>query len=292
MSIHSPLRRRRTAMKNANGLMRRSHEKEKSYMTALVRIFLLAMLFFVSKEALVSQTNQEQRVRNVVLVHGGFVDGSGWEGVYNALKKSGYAVTVVQEATASFADDVATTKRAIAERNGPVILVGHSYGGAVITEAGNDPKVAGLVYIAAFAPAKGESVATLIKNPPPGAPVLPILPPVDGYILFDKAKFPAFFAGDVSPEKAAFMADSQVPWGVNALNGAISEPAWKTKPSWYLLTTEDKMIPPDAQRQMAERAGATIVEVKSSHSVFLSQPQAVATLIEKAAKGAPAVAAR
>jgi pimeloyl-ACP methyl ester carboxylesterase len=260
-------------------------------MQSFVRFFLVAMLFFASREGLMSQTNQEQKVRNVVLVHGGLVDGSGWEGVYNALKKSGYAVTVVQEATASFADDVATTKRAIAEQNGPVILVGHSYGGAVITEAGNDPKVAGLVYIAAFAPDKGESVSTLIKNTPPGAPVLPILPPVDGYLLFDKAKFPAFFAGDVSPEKAAFMADSQVPWGVNALNGTISEPAWKAKPSWYLLTTEDKMIPPDAQRQMAKRAGATIVEVKSSHSVFVSHPQAVATLIENAAKGTVLAAA-
>jgi pimeloyl-ACP methyl ester carboxylesterase len=253
---------------------------------SLVRVFLIAMLFFASREGLMSQTNQQQSVRNVVLVHGGLVDGSGWEGVYNALKKSGYAVTIVQEATASFADDVATTKRAIAQQNGPVILVGHSYGGAVITEAGKDPKVAGLVYIAAFAPDKGESVATLIKNTPPGAPVLPILPPVDGYLLFDTAKFPAFFAGDVSPEKAAFMADSQVPWGVNALNGAIGEPAWKAKPSWYLLTTDDKMIPPDAQRQMANRAGAMIVEVKSSHAVFVSHPQAVAALIEKAAKGA------
>src|ERR1700692_159089 len=176
----------------------------------LVRIFLVAMLLFASQEGLMSQTNQEQKVRNVVLVHGGFVDGSGWEGVYNALKKSGYAVTVVQEETASFADDVATTKRAIAEQNGPVILVGHSYGGAVITEAGNDPKVAGLVYIAAFAPDKGESVSTLIKNPPPGAPVLPILPPVDGYLLFDKAQFPAFFAGDLSPEKAALLGYSHV----------------------------------------------------------------------------------
>ena len=279
-------------MKNAKGLMRRSYGKEKSYMTALVRIFLVAMLVFASKEGLMSQTNQEQKVWNVVLVHGGLVDGSGWEGVYNALKKSGYAVTVVQEATASFADDVAATKRAIAEQNGPVILVGHSYGGAVITEAGNDPKVAGLVYISAFAPDKGESVSTLIKNPPPGAPVLPIMPPVDGYLLFDKAKFPAFFAGDVSPEKAAFMADSQVPWGVNALNGTISEPAWKAKPSWYLLTTEDKMIPPDAQRQMAKRAGAVTVEVKGSHSTYVSHPQAVATLIEEAAKDALAVAAR
>jgi pimeloyl-ACP methyl ester carboxylesterase len=279
-------------MTNAKGFRRRSHGKGKSYMPALVRIFLVAMFLFASKEGLMSQTNQEQKVRNVVLVHGGFVDGSGWEGVYNALKKSGYAVTVVQEATASFADDVATTKRAIAEQNGPVILAGHSYGGAVITEAGNDSKVAGLVYIAAFAPDKGESVSALIKNPPPGAPVLPIMPPVDGYFLFDKAKFPAFFAGDVRPEKAAFMADSQVPWGLNALNGTISEPAWRAKPSWYLLTTEDKMIPPDAQRQMAKRAGAMIVEVKGSHSIYISQPQAVATVIEKAAKGALAVAAR
>jgi pimeloyl-ACP methyl ester carboxylesterase len=258
---------------------------------SLVRIFLVAMLFFASKERLMSQTNQEQKVRNIVLVHGGFVDGSGWEGVYNALKKSGYAVTVAQIATASLADDVATTKRAIAEQNGPVILVGHSYGGVVITEAGNDPKVAGLVYVAAFAPDKGESVSTLIKNPPPGAPVLPILPPVDGYLLLDRAKFPASFAGDVSPEKAAFMADSQVPWGLDALNAAVGEPAWKTKPSWYLLTTDDKMISPDAQRQMAKRAAAMIVEVKSSHSVFVSHPQAVATVIEKAAKGAVLVAA-
>jgi pimeloyl-ACP methyl ester carboxylesterase len=258
----------------------------------LVRIFSVAMLLFASQEGLMSQTNQEEKVRNVVLVHGGLVDGSGWEGVYKALKKRGYAVTIVQNATTSLADDVATTKRAIAEQNGPVILVGHSYGGVVITEAGNDPKVTGLVYIAAFAPDKGESASTLIKNAPAGAPVPPILPPVDGYLLLDKAKFPAFFAGDVSPEKAAFMADSQVPWGVNAVEGAVSEPSWKTKPSWYLLTTEDKMIPPDAQRQMAKRAGATIVEVKGSHSIYVSQPQAVATLIEKAAKGARPVAAR
>jgi pimeloyl-ACP methyl ester carboxylesterase len=258
----------------------------------LVGIFSVAMLLFASQGGLMSQTNQEERVRNVVLVHGGFVDGSGWEGVYNALKKSGYAVTIVQNATTSLADDVATTKRAIAEQNGPVILVGHSYGGVVITEAGNDPKVAGLVYIAAFAPDKGESVSTLIKNPPPGAPVPPIMPPVDGYFLLDKSKFPASFAGDVNPEKAAFMADSQVPWGVNALDGTISEPAWKAKPSWYLLTTEDTMIPPDAQRQMAKRAGATIVEVNGSHSIYVSRPQAVATLIEKAAKGALPVAAR
>jgi len=243
-------------------------------------------------EVAMSQTSQPGNVRNVVLVHGGWVDGSGWEGVYKALKKSGYAVTIVQEATTSLADDVATTKRAIASQDGPVILVGHSYGGTVITEAGTDPKVVGLVYVAAFAPDKGESVSTLIKDPVPGAPVPPILPPVDGYLLLDKAKFSASFAGDVSLEKASFMADSQVPWGVNALSGTISEPAWRTKPSWYLLTTDDKMIPPAAQRLMAKRAGATVVEVKASHAIFVSQPQAVASLIEKAAKGVQATAAR
>jgi pimeloyl-ACP methyl ester carboxylesterase len=237
-------------------------------------------------ENTMAQTKSTTAVKNIVLVHGGFVDGSGWEGVYNVLKKDGYTVTIVQNPTISLADDVAVTKRAIAAQNGPVILVGHSYGGAVITEAGNDPKVAGLVYIAAFALDKGESVSSLIKDPPPGAPVPPILPPVDGFLLLDKAKFPASFADDVSPEKAEFMADSQVPWGVNALGGTISEAAWKAKPSWYLLTTEDRMLPPDAQRLMSKRAGATVVEVKSSHAVYVSQPHAVAHLIEKAATGA------
>src|SRR5579863_10559234 len=252
---------------------------------------IMTIILCIGENAM-AQTKSTAVVKNIVIVHGGLVDGSGWEAVYNVLKKDGYAVTIVQNPTISLADDVAVTKRAIAPQNGPVILVGHSYGGAVITEAGNDPKVAGLVYIAAFAPDKGESVSTLIKNPPPGAPVLPIMPPVDGFLLLDKAKFPAFFAGDLSPEKAAFMADSQVPWGVNALNGTISEPAWKAKPSWYLLTTEDKMIPPDAQRQMAKRAGAVIVEVKGSHSTYVSHPQAVATLIEEAAKDALLVPGR
>ncbi len=233
-----------------------------------------------------AQTNASTAVKNILLVHGGFVDGSGWQGVYKALKKNGYKVTIVQNSTTSLAEDVATTKRAIATQDGPVILVGHSYGGAVITEAGNDARVVGLVYIAAFAPDRGESVSALIKNPPPGAPVPPILPPVDGYLMLDKAKFPASFAGDVSPEEAAFMADSQVPWGMNALGGAVTEPAWKAKPSWYLLTTEDRMIPPDAQRQMSKRAGARVVEVKGSHAVYVSQPQAVAHIIEAAAKGA------
>src|SRR6266566_744874 len=176
---------------------------------------------------------QSTVVKNIILVHGGFVDGSGWQGVYKALKKSGYAVTIVQNPTFSLADDVAVTKRALATLNGSVILVGHSYGGVVVTEAGNDPKVAGLVYIAAFAPDKGESVSALIKNPQPGAPVPPILPPQDGYLFLDRTQFRAAFAADVTADAAAFMADSQVPWGLDALNGAVSNPAWKAKPSWY-----------------------------------------------------------
>ena len=222
--------------------------------------------------------------KNVVLVHGGFVDGAGWEGVYRILKKNGYSVSIVQNPTTSLEDDVAYTKRVLAAQDAPVILVGHSYGGAVITEAGNDPKVAGLVYITAFAPDKGESVSKLIANPPPGAPVPPILPPQDGFLFLDKAKFPASFAGDVDAEKAAFMADSQVPWGVASPSGEISEPAWKTKPSWYLVVTEDKMIPPDAQRAMAKRAGSTVVETKGSHAIYVSQPGTVVSLIEQAAK--------
>jgi len=222
---------------------------------------------------------------NVVLVHGGFVDGSGWEGVYGILRKDGYHVDIVQHSTASLAGDVAATKLVLDALDGPAILVGHSYGGVVITEAGNDPRVAGLVYIAAFAPDKGESVDALIKNPPPGAPVPPILPPRNGYLFLDKAKFQASFAADVDDEKAAFMADSQLPWGVEALRGAISVPAWKAKPSWYLVTTEDKMIPPDAQRAMSKRAGSTVVEEKGSHSIYVSKPRPVAALIQAAAKG-------
>jgi len=221
-----------------------------------------------------------------MLVHGGFVDGGGWEGVYKILKGHGYNVSVVQNPTISLEDDVAVTKRVLAAQDGPAILVGHSYGGAVITEAGNHPKVAGLVYITAFAPDKGESVGTLIQDPPPGAPVPPILPPQDGFLFLDKAKFPASFAGDVDREKAEFMADSQVGWGVAALNGKISEPAWKSKASWYLIATEDRMIPPDAQRAMSKRAGATVVEAKGSHAIYVSQPSAVAALIEQAAKKA------
>jgi pimeloyl-ACP methyl ester carboxylesterase len=220
----------------------------------------------------------------IVLVHGGFVDGSGWEGVYRILKRDGYRVSIVQNPTTSLADDVAATKRVIAEQKGPVILVGHSYGGAVITEAGNDPSVEGLVYITAFAPDRGESVASLIKDPPPGAPVPPILPPTDGFLALDTAKFAASFAADVPAEKADFMANSQVPWGLAALNGAVTEPAWATKPSWYLVATDDRMIPPPAQRAMSKRAGSSVVEAKGSHAIYVSQPEAVAEIIKTAAK--------
>jgi pimeloyl-ACP methyl ester carboxylesterase len=232
----------------------------------------------------------EAVITNIVLVHGGFVDGSGWESVYQILRNDNYNVAIVQNPTISLADDVAVTRRTIQAQGGPVILVGHSYGGAVITEAGNDPQVVGLVYIAAFAPDQGESVNTLIKDPPPNAPAPPILPPQDGYLFLDKAKFPASFAADVEPRKAEFMANSQVPWGVEALAGTISEPAWKSKPSWYLVATDDKMIPPPAQRLMSQRAGSKVVEVAGSHAVYISQPDAVATLIKEAAEGAAAAA--
>ena len=222
---------------------------------------------------------------SIVLVHGGFVDGSGWQRVYQILKNDGFNVAIVQNPTISLADDVAVTKRAIDGQVGQVVLVGHSYGGVVITEAGNHPNVTRLVYIAAFAPDKGESVAALIQNPPPGAPVPPILAPQEGFLFLDRSKFHESFAGDVDEEKAMFMADSQVPWGVEALGGAISEPAWKTKPSWYLVATDDKMIPPPAQRFMSERAGAKVVESPGSHAIYVSQPDVVAQLIKEAAKG-------
>jgi pimeloyl-ACP methyl ester carboxylesterase len=221
---------------------------------------------------------------NVVLVHGGFVDGSGWQGVYDLLTADGFKVSVVQNQTLSLESDVETTHKVLDLQDGPAILVGHSYGGVVITEAGRHDRVAGLVYIAAFAPDTGESVNTLIADPPPGAPVPPILPPQDGFLFLDRAKFAESFAADVPAREAAFMADSQVPWGVEALNGTVSEPAWRSKPSWYLVATDDHMIPPPAQRAMAKRAGSKVVEEAGSHSIYISQPHAVAGLIAQAAR--------
>ena len=224
--------------------------------------------------------------RNVVLVHGGFVDGSGWEGVYHVLKEDGFNVSIVQNPTLSLADDDAITRRVLDKQDGPTILVGHSYGGAVITEAGTHENVAGLVYIAAFAPDRGESVGSLIAGFPQDGPQPPILPPQDGFLLLDRDKFHASFAADVAAELASFMADAQVPWGVDATSTNITEAAWRSKPSWYLVATDDHMIPPPAQRTMAERIGATITETPGSHAVYVSNPAAVATLIAQAARSA------
>jgi pimeloyl-ACP methyl ester carboxylesterase len=230
--------------------------------------------------------SSESGIRNVVLVHGGFVDGSGWQAVHDLLTKDGYRVAVVQNPTLSLEDDVAVTGRVIDGLDGPVALVGHSYGGAVITEAGLHENVAALVYITAFAPDKGESVNTLLAGFPADGPQPPILPPKDGFLFLDREKFAASFAGDLPAGQAAFMADSQVPWGVNALGGSISEAAWRIKPSWYLVATDDRMIPPPAQRAMAERTGATVTEAPGSHSIYLSQPATVAALITQAAAAA------
>ncbi|HYB28824.1 MAG TPA: alpha/beta hydrolase [Solirubrobacteraceae bacterium] len=230
-------------------------------------------------------------VRNVVLVHGGFVDGSGWRGVYDQLTADGFNVSVVQNQTLSLDSDVETATNVLDQQDGPAILVGHSYGGAVITEAGTHDAVAGLVYVTAFAPDQGESVSALIAGFPADGPQPPILPPVDGFLFLDREKFADSFAADVPAPEAAFMADSQVPWGVEALGGTVTDPAWRHKPSWYLVVTDDRMIPPTAQRTMAERAGATTTEVPGSHAIYVSQPQAVAALIEQAARLASPAAA-
>jgi pimeloyl-ACP methyl ester carboxylesterase len=219
----------------------------------------------------------------VVLVHGGFVDGSGWRGVYDELRADGTDVRVVQHSTKSLADDAAVTRDVLDVVDGPVVLVGHSYGGAVITEAGSHDKVAALVYITAFAPDQGESVNTLLAGFPQDGPQPPILPPVNGNLFLDRAKFHESFAADVPLEEAAFQADSQVPWGLDALAGTITEAAWRSKPSWYLHVSEDRMIPPVVQTSMAARIGATVVETPGSHAIYLSRPKVVADIIRAAA---------
>jgi pimeloyl-ACP methyl ester carboxylesterase len=220
---------------------------------------------------------------SVVLVHGAFADGSGWEGVYKILRSDGYPVSIVQNPTTSLADDVAVTRRAIAAESGSVILVGHSYGGVVVTEAGNDPKVVALVYINAYVPDKGESLKTLLDNTPPDGPPPPILPPQDGFLSLDRAKFAAAFCADVHADKAALMGASQVPLGVGAVGAAVTTPAWRSKPSFYLVSTADKMIPPAYERTMAKRAGATITEAEGSHAIFVARPDVVASVIKQAA---------
>src|SRR5215203_3279677 len=223
-------------------------------------------------------TNPQDGSRpTIVLVHGAWADGSGWQGVYDQLKGT-YSVRIVQEPNLSLEGDVEATKMVIGQQSEPVILVGHSYGGVVVTEAGNDPKVAALVYIAAFVPDQGETEETLIGTFPPGMPNAgdAILPPQDGFLLLDRGKFHDSFAADVSANEAGFMAASPtVPWGVEA--------AWRGKPSWCLVATEDRMIPPATQRSMSERAGATVEEAEGSHAIYVSRPDVVAALIEKAA---------
>lgn len=221
---------------------------------------------------------------SVVLVHGAFVDGSGWKSVYDILAKQGYEVLIVQNATSTLEDDATATGRVIAAAKHPVVLVGHSYGGAVITLAGDNPKVRSLVYISAFAPDAGESIAQLAEAPTPGEPKAPLLPPQGGYLLVDPEKFPNAFAADVDPAITRFMAAAQVPWGVPAVQAKLGTAAWRSKPTYFLVTTQDHMIPPSAQRVMAARTGGKVIEMRSSHAVMMSHPEEVARFITGAAE--------
>ena len=225
-------------------------------------------------------------IKNIVLVHGAFADGSGWEAVAKILKKDGYTVSVVQHPETSFAEDVKCTKAVIDRQSGPVVLVGHSYGGAVITEAGNDTKVAALVYIAAFALDTGESCATIEQTVPPATTGIKATD--DGYFYIDPAVFHADFCADVPEDKAAFMAESQVLVSADSLTSAIKTPAWKSKPSWYMVATADRSINPSQERMMAKRANAKTVEVNSSHVAYISHPKETAELIKQAATSAAA----
>jgi len=241
-----------------------------------------ALLALAIAAAPILPAEAAEKPLSVVLVHGAFVDASGWRPVYDRLTKDGYEVLVVQNPTVTLKDDVTATERAIAAARHPVILVGHSYGGSVITEAGNDPKVRSLVYLAAFAPDAGESVAKLASMPVPGEPGAPLLPPKDGFLIVDPVKFPTAFAADVDAGTTAFMARSQVPWGLDAVGGIVTNPAWKIKPSYFLVATQDHMVPPTAQRMMARRAHAKTQEIRSSHAVMMSHPDEVAAFIEGA----------
>jgi len=223
-------------------------------------------------------------VKNIVVVHGAFADGSGWEAVADILRKDGYTVAVVQPPETSFAEDIKATKSLIDRQSGPVVLVGHSYGGAVITEAGNNPKVSALVYIAAFALDAGESCATIEKNMPPASNSTKATS--DNYFYIDQASFATDFAADVPPAKAQFMAESQVLISADSFTGAVKTPAWKSKPTWYMVATADREINPDQERMMAKRAHAKTVEVKSSHAAYVAHPKETAKLIEEAASSA------
>ena len=225
------------------------------------------------------------RVNNIVLVHGAFAYGSGWRGVYDQLVARGYRVTIVQNPLTSLKDDVAATERMLARQTGPAILVGHSYGGTVITEAGTDPKVAGLVYVAALAPDVGESTGDQFATIPAPSTFV-IETGADGYGFVNLAKFKISFAGDTSDADAAFLGDSQVPINMAIFGEKVTRAAWRSKPSWAVVATEDGAIDPRLLRQMAKRIGANTTEVRGSHVVFLTQPKAVADVIDQAAQGA------
>lgn len=232
----------------------------------------------------VSRAADAAPVKNIVLVHGAFVDGSGWKPVYDILSRDGYKVTLVQEPLTSFAEDIAATRRILDRQDGPVILVGHSYGGAIITQAGNDPKVAGLVYIAAHALDAGENRAEVSKKYPNTAH--PFIKTADGYVMLDPQYFPGDFAADLPRDWAQFGAQSQIPTSPASLGAVVTQAAWRTKPSWYMVAKADKIINPDLERMYAKRAKSHTVEVDGSHSVFQSHPKEVAALIEQAANGA------
>jgi len=243
-------------------------------------VALLAIPLLTGSPASAQQPAEKAKVANIVLVHGAWADGSGWQRVHELLRAKGYAVSIVQNPLTSLAADVAAVHRVLARQSGPSLLVGHSYGGVVITEAGNAPNVAGLVYVAAFVPDEGESVASLIQ----GGAAPPVQPSADGYLFFDAAVFPQAFAQDLPAGQGAFLAAAQVPPAAAAFEAKVSKAAWKTHSSWYVLSTEDRIIPPPAQRQMAGRAKASIREVRASHAVYVSQPEAVAQVIDEAAR--------
>lgn len=254
--------------------------KKQTIRTRFVQVLLLAGVLLTGMSFTFAQTP----VKNIVLVHGAFADGSGWEALYGILTKKGYTVSVVGNPNTGFADDVAATKRVLDKQTGPVLLVGHSYGGAIITEAGNHPKVVGLVYIAAFAPDSSETLLKLLQSGPP-APNAGILPPDEnGYIWYDVSKFHSGFCADLPKEKAAFLAASQVPVAASVFGAAIQHPAWRIRKNWYVVATEDQTIPPDGERFMAKRMGAKVTEIKASHLVFMSKPDAVAAVVAGAAE--------
>ena len=244
-------------------------------------------IFFITlftASAMLSTTTQAQ-VKNIVLVHGAFADGSGWKKLYTILKAHGYKVSVVGNPNTGLDDDVAATKRVLDRQEGPVILVGHSYGGAIISIAGNSSNVAGLVYIAAFAPDEGEALGQLLSRYP-NDPKSGILPPVSGFAWYDLNKYHSGFCADIPKEEADFMADSQVPVSASAFTYVFKNVAWKTKPTWHIVATEDHSIPPDLERFMGKRTGGKVSEIKGSHLIFISHPEEVADVIEAAAKGA------